>query len=504
MSVNRTPNNDKNDSFNYFDNTRIFYETMEALFALTPDSFSGKQSRLQRTPRKDFVGSSNVEELNGEIKSFLYQDILSKFIKNAEDIIGRINLGGSFDKSKIVATSQPIGVFDFSLASKGLYAPQEYYCPELEKLISDKDAVKVSSNPNKFFYYHKKENGEVEAMELVQQQKGTFKMLAKEGLVGALMNSGYSEKKAKEEASKVYKNAKLKFATTIKKVYLTRKNKSISDKKGSEKYVDLYVIVGATQEYTPISILYKTLPSLMASYFLNKAGIKSRIIGVLALKTEARNVLRRSFNTFVVKDYNDSFDFNKISITLADPRVFRWKMFRGIVGFYNIYDIANKGKGFDIGGDLGTIIGINGNSKELEVYFEKYKNWYLQTFPNSFNKNRRLMITSAISFTQSQIKDSTGELMKNKAIEEFYSIINAIDIEFNDANTAIAKILERDSKAGTDSKTIRSRINSAIERNTIYDDSDSKYANTDKYIEEQISRRFKMLMELNSVISLKE
>jgi hypothetical protein len=476
---------------------------MELLFAATPDSFEGKKGRLKRIPSKSFEGSSNVEELNGEIKSFLYQDVLSKFIKDAEDVIGRINLGGSFDKSKIVATSQPIGVFDFSLASKGLYAPQEYYCPKLEKLISDKDVVKVSSNPNKFFYY-KKDNGEVEAMELVQQQKGTFKMLAKEGLVGALMNSGYSEKAAKEEASKVYKNAKLKFATTIKKVYLTRKNKSISDKKGSEKYVDLYVVVGATAEYTPISILYKTLPSLMASYFLNKAGIKSRIIGVLALKKEARNVLRRSFNTFVVKDYNDSFDFNKISITLADPRVFRWKMFRGIVGFYNIYDIANKGKGFDIGNGLGTIIGISGSSKELEVYFEKYKNWYLQKFPNSFNKNRRLMITSAISFTISQINDSTGELMKNKAIEEFYSIINAIDIEFNDANTAIAKILQRDSKAGTDSKNIRSRINTAIERNTIYDDSDSKYANTDKYIEEQISRRFKMLMELNSVISLKE
>ena len=39
----------------------------------------------------------------------------------------KFNLGGNEEKSRLETTSRPIGVFDFGLASKGLYKVQEYF-----------------------------------------------------------------------------------------------------------------------------------------------------------------------------------------------------------------------------------------------------------------------------------------------------------------------------------------------------------------------------------------
>ena len=39
----------------------------------------------------------------------------------------KMNLGGETEKSKLIATDKPMGVFDFSLASMGMYKVPEYY-----------------------------------------------------------------------------------------------------------------------------------------------------------------------------------------------------------------------------------------------------------------------------------------------------------------------------------------------------------------------------------------
>ena len=50
----------------------------------------------------------------------------------------KLNLGGETEKSKLVTTAKPIGVFDFSLASTGLYRVTEYYSDKLAKEYPDK------------------------------------------------------------------------------------------------------------------------------------------------------------------------------------------------------------------------------------------------------------------------------------------------------------------------------------------------------------------------------
>ena len=50
----------------------------------------------------------------------------------------KMNLGGETEKSKLIATDKPMGVFDFSLASMGMYKVPEYYSEKLAKEFPDK------------------------------------------------------------------------------------------------------------------------------------------------------------------------------------------------------------------------------------------------------------------------------------------------------------------------------------------------------------------------------
>ena len=103
---------------------------------------------------------------------------------------------------------------------------------------------------------------------------------------------------------------------------------------------------------------------------------------------------RESITCWVVKDYSDSFDFNKICVSLADPRVFRWKIFNAIVGIYNDNEkiITNSQTGYDVGGGLGSI------PEEMTQVFCEYRNWYLKENPSAFNKNKNLMIFNNLLF----------------------------------------------------------------------------------------------------------
>jgi hypothetical protein len=49
---------------------------------------------------------------------------------------------------------------------------------------------------------------------------------------------------------------------------------------GNEKYVDLFITIGGLASQTPRSLMYKAMPCLLVAYFINKAGIKTRILGL--------------------------------------------------------------------------------------------------------------------------------------------------------------------------------------------------------------------------------
>ena len=91
--------------------------------------------------------------LNSPRASFIkIKEISSKFIENVKTLI---NLGGLFKNDKITITEDTRGVFDFGLASLGLYRPIEFYSKELADDIENG----ILKNP---FSSAKLENGVVD------------------------------------------------------------------------------------------------------------------------------------------------------------------------------------------------------------------------------------------------------------------------------------------------------------------------------------------------------
>ena len=363
--MSRARNQDDKEAFNFYDSWESYYDNVLKGYDETPSSYKGKQTveGIDPSYKPDWYGADNLSELQGEIKDFRDKDTLDGIIDNVKDLFSTISLGGAFEKDRFVATAMPIGIFDFSLASQGLYKPQEYYSPELDKLIDPNSVRKIQEDPAIFVYYGK-EGFNFKSYVLVQQQEGTFCMDKKDKYIKKLVSEGTEIKLAKKIAKKQFPNCKLVFRTTTKKVYLTRAlNNLAEDKSGGEKYVDILAPIGGMSDQTPRSLMYSVMPSLLLVYFLNNAGIKTRVLGSnLVAKGDYRVM-----ETFIIKDYDETMDFNKIAILTADSRVFRYKIFKGRAE--SIYKYFNK----DVGSGLGSQL----RGDALLKQFERYKKWYI-------------------------------------------------------------------------------------------------------------------------------
>jgi hypothetical protein len=196
----------------------------------------------------------------------LYKERLADYSKIYDNDIAPIlfemgmkfNLGGEQDKSRLETTSRPIGVFDFSLASKGLYRVQEYYSQELATDYPNLfDTFELPSGvvpPNlvdniaiggiKNFVY--KYNGKTYVLD--KRQKGTT---------------------AIEDGTK---DAKLKFATSTKDVYLKFKRVG-----GKVKYAEIYSLFYFTSLSGNDEYAIRHLPALMTAEYFESMGIKTRV-----------------------------------------------------------------------------------------------------------------------------------------------------------------------------------------------------------------------------------
>jgi len=196
----------------------------------------------------------------------LYQDRIRDYSRKYDDEIAPIlfemgmkfNLGGEQDKSRLETTSRPIGVFDFSLASKGLYRVQEYYSQELAidypNLFDTFELPSGIVPPNlvdnitiggvkNFVYNH---NGKMYVLD--KRQKGT-----------TAINDGI-------------KDSKLKFATTTKDVYLKFKRVG-----GKVKYAEIYSLFYFSTLSGDAEYAIRHLPALMTAQYFESMGIKTRV-----------------------------------------------------------------------------------------------------------------------------------------------------------------------------------------------------------------------------------
>jgi len=171
----------------------------------------------------------------------------------------KMNLGGASEKDRLISIDKPIGVFNFSLASKGLYHLQEYFSDELKRKDPNRFADIgllsgiVPSNLVDSVYV----GGEKQFL-FRDKEKGGEYFVVKRNMGQTAINDGIPD-------------AKYKYASRTKKVYQTYKRKG-----GKVKYVEIYSLfyyVGGSDFKHAV----RHFPAFMVANYLESVGIKTRV-----------------------------------------------------------------------------------------------------------------------------------------------------------------------------------------------------------------------------------
>lgn len=332
-------------------------------------------------------------------RRFYYDDGLKKVLFN----FGlKFQLGGSKDKSRIITTDKPQGIFDFSLASKGLYRVPEYYS---EKLAEEK--------PDRFIEY------------------GTLSGVVPPNFVQQRMILGIRQFYFKDEDNKEYvcqqyqkgtiaikdnvKGAKLQFATNTKKVYLKFKRQG-----GKVNYVEIYSLFYYTSVGGADGYAMRHLPAIITCQYLESLGIKCRFYptrfvvfsndfevrkndlltsATLPLwKYKKDNKLTEPYDylcvqPFLAKEYGDEFD---PAIALAVSQQGSSQIYKFAIVNAQRHDL--KAKSYPQGGNP------DWNELDYRIGFERYKNKYQEYIEAGIFKGKEVRPEAQILFHSMSIK----------------------------------------------------------------------------------------------------
>ena len=227
----------------------------------------------------------DVNELRNIQGAQEYDNSINRYRNDSWSSISRLffgmgmkfNLGGNEEKSRLETTSRPIGVFDFGLASKGLYRVQEYFSQKLKEekpnrfeefelpsgIVPPNLVNNIPTSNGKVYVFKDADGKEYVCL---KQQKGT---------AGVDQN---------------IKGSKLKFATNTKKVYLKFKRKG-----GKVKYVEIYSLFYYTSLSGNEEFAIRHLPAMMVAEYFESIGIKVRFYMVRFVE------LTTSRNDFVIR-----------------------------------------------------------------------------------------------------------------------------------------------------------------------------------------------------------
>jgi len=394
------------------------------------------------TEYQKFIGTDFATAEKGEFIDYFDKNTLDKAIDSFDAILGEIEMGGDIKKSKLIITDDKRGIFDFGLASKGLFRVVEFYSEELKNELPEefKNFPKGIVNPDNVqknvlgqFVYVSDTNKKTYFLK--RRQKGTTKILnLKPDALLKVTDNGIEH-----TAINNYEGVKLEFASSTKKSYLMFKKKG-----GKARYVDLYCVIGGKAELTAVGMLNRVLPVLLAAKVLEENGIKTRIFGMRMYhrmngtkevtykkkKVTVANLIDSFVNyTFQLKDYSQDIDFNWLAINVADPRFFRWNLWKYASAMLQLEGEDDEGSGVTVyGGD------------KLNEVFGRYKNWYFSEMEAGREPenplDKKLMLAGGL-------EDPANKIEKDKIKEEFYRILDVVDFQFNTPQKAVQKIYDR-------------------------------------------------------------
>jgi hypothetical protein len=358
------------------------------------------------------------------------EELLENVLLAFDEVLADIDMGGSFKKSRLIITDKTQGIFDFGLASLQLFAETEFYSEKLaeESPYEFPNEVKgivpplfVTQNQLGDYWYVSPTSGKKYKCE--KQDKGTQ----------SAIEQGYS----KENIPTNLKSYK----TKQKKSYLTFKKKG-----GKSKKIDLYVPMGGLGSLTPSGMLQRALPMFMASRFFESVGIRTRLNCARVWASHGSDLnndsSRRGYSaiTITIKDFGEDLDFTRLAIAVADERTYRfnmWKLAPAIIA-KNYNGIAQYGAGSTLYGGI-----------EMDETTRRYKNWYYQQIEENdmewVKMEKPLMIFGGVPNPQSSwdYRGNKQEQGYMDVVEEFYRILDIVDLYYNDVQKACQRIYDR-------------------------------------------------------------
>ena len=334
----------------------------------------------QYTNYKSFTNALNTPDVKfAKIKQ------ISKVV--VENIKTLINLGGLYKKDRIRISEDTRGVFDFGLASLGLYRPVEFFSEKLKTDILDgvlknpykfqglENGVVLPEAVNKklinnidFFIYNN--NGKEYYCE--RRQRGTtqvFNNFSDECLLKK-NGDGITLTYYISDSNKVFNgkgNIRLKYASSNKKSYL------IYDKKDdSVKFVDIFMPVNFLGVNDSSRGLF-LLPAYLISATLEEYGIQTRL-SALRIGSD-RNDVGSVLTTISIplKEYEESSKeaFEKIYYLLSTSS------YAG--SFFAFFKVMAGNEGVQAPSTKSTNSSFQSVNYENRTYMnlmlQRYKNW---------------------------------------------------------------------------------------------------------------------------------
>lgn len=324
-----------------------------------------------------------------------------------------INLSGSFKKEKIIITSDERGIFDFSLASRGLYRPLEFYSSEFAISGGDdfinrgtpKGVIPpefVDREENAFGYYYTYTDKQKRKFSCERRQVGTTDVFDffKGKCILKQNEEGITIPYDIKNQDKVFNGEgehKLKYATSNKKVYLL-----FDRKEESTKYVDFFIPVNYLMVQDGNRIANALVP-ILVSLSLEEFGIKTRISAV-------RNGIDENVYTAVsipLKTYEEkTLDKVDFLLNLLGQA--------GVAGsFFAFFKTYNSNEG-QVQPDGNVAFTRDNSAAFSDVFyykriamldlFSRYKNW--------------IEVNKGQDFVETKVKDSNFQVFTFQAVSQ--------------------------------------------------------------------------------------
>lgn len=401
--------------------------------------------------------SLSLEEqynINSGLGSFLDQTLISDIETLYSDIVAKLDLGGDLKASRIKFTDRPLGVFSFAQASKGLIRPVEYYCEEQDRII-DPNLVLKGELPNGLEYFYFLSEEEVVLVE--RRQEGTTKILQSCNFLKPKLDeiSGlvlpYNDK---DEIVNECNGNRLRYTSTNKKVYAYRQKKG----GGIAPYVDLYIASGQNWGWQPEQMLIQAMPNILLARILEKSGVKVRIFGFYN-----QDIYGDVFNSFfMIKNYGEPVDLNKIAVFLADTRFFRYYMWNAKSGWNYQMLGRDLGSRSNVFGSMGSMMGMIRFNNEIMPFVRNYVDYQIKSgnFPSQV-VDKRLMIFGGLDVDSNErlMDASTQEKITNR----FNSLSDYVQIQLSKTpREVMSTIIKREKENNKTESQIKNYLRSLI------------------------------------------